>query len=87
MKQTEVCARILSPGDLIFSPRTEQLMLVLSVCKKWLTRQESPDFNEERIKLSWIPLGTNSRLMDTDVDPDNIYFRLQTCHRTHTEKS
>jgi hypothetical protein len=63
-------AYLIKPGDLVVSPRTKQMMLILST----LIRKE-----DGRIQITWMNQGkTNffikSGIMCTDVDPDLIYY-------------
>lgn len=71
-KSGEITARDLKPGDLVYSPRTDQLMLVLSAIE--VIKLEN-DKAEERIQLSWLPLTKNVTRMETNVNPGIIYLR------------
>jgi hypothetical protein len=66
-KTKKIFANALMPGDLVFSSRTEQIMLILS---------SGLDHVKHRIKITWIPLGKTSRLSSTDVDPNLIYHQI-----------
>ncbi len=70
-KHLEIAARDLKPGDLVYSPRTDQLMLVLSTVE--VIKLEN-DKAEERIQLSWLPLTKNVTRMETNVNPGIIYL-------------
>jgi len=72
-KRERIRARDLKPGDLVFSPRTEQLMLMLSVTT--ITVDEE-DGRTQRIQVSWLPLKKSSIRMETNVNPDITYLRL-----------
>lgn len=72
-KHEKIRARELCPGDLIFSPRTEQLMFVLSVATIIVDEEET---GTQRIQVSWLPLKKSSIRMETNVNPDIIYLRL-----------
>ncbi len=71
-KSGEITARDLKSGDLVYSPRTDQLMLVLSAIE--VIKLEN-DKAEERIQLSWLPLTKNVTRMETNVNPGIIYLR------------
>lgn len=72
-KHEKIRARSLRPGDLIFSPRTDQLMLVLSVAE---IRVDEEGGEKQRIQMSWLPLKKSLTRMETNVNPDIIYLRL-----------
>jgi hypothetical protein len=72
--QKKIRATDIEPGDLIYSPRTTQLMCVISALHK-----------NNRVYITWSPLGISRResdghfcgstLMYTDVDPHLPYIR------------
>jgi hypothetical protein len=68
----EVCASDLKPGDLVYSPRTEQLMLILTATE--MLKHENGKL-ERRINLSWLPLTQHMTRMETNVNPGIIYLR------------
>lgn len=76
-RHKKVRARSLCPGDLIFSPRTEQLMFVLSVTTIIVDEGIGDDpMGTQRIQISWLPLKKSSIRMETNVNPDIIYLRV-----------
>jgi hypothetical protein len=67
-------------GDLVFSPRTKQLMLILEINK-----DKFPN-----LKVSWLPLGNNLlcnnfKQMRTEISSSNKYIKIQSCQK-NTEK-
>lgn len=64
-KKKEIQARHLKCGDLIFSPRTHQLMFVISSISK-----------EDVVKISWLSLDVISKKMKADVNPLQIYYLI-----------
>jgi len=62
----KIYAKDLKPGDLIFSHRTEQAMLVIS----------SDVINSAKIKLSWLPLTGRGKMLSVDISPYNSYIMI-----------
>jgi hypothetical protein len=63
----KIKAKAIQPGDVVYSPRTEQMMLILS---------SGPMEHKNRIKIIWLPMVNNSRLSSCDVDPDLVYHQI-----------
>ena len=71
-KNNKILARFMEPGDLVFSPRTQQMMLVLSTAPM---DTNDTDGARERLKIAWLPLVFNSRINCVDIDPDLIFLK------------
>jgi hypothetical protein len=63
----KIRAKEMRSGDMVYSPRTHQMMLILS---------SKPENDKNRIKITWLPMVNNSRLSSTDVDPDLVYHHI-----------
>lgn len=63
----KILAREMNPGDIVYSPRTEQMMLILS---------NDSEENKKRIRITWMPLIKGAKLSSCDVDPDLIYHQI-----------
>lgn len=62
-------AEQLVPGDLVFSPRTKRIMLILSI--KNLVREES-------VRISWLDVNESAapRRLESIVNSGNIYYKI-----------
>lgn len=63
----KIRAKTIQPGDIVYSPRTDQMMLILS---------SGHLEHKNRIKITWLPMCNNSRLSSCDVDPDLVYHQI-----------
>jgi len=69
----KILARYMESGDLVFSPRTDQVMLIISTFPLKSVKGES----KKRLMVTWLPMILNSKINCVDVDPDLIFFKMK----------
>lgn len=65
MKSSRVKALELRPGDLVLSPRTNQMMLILSILPR-----------EDKAHVTWVPLKEEKPVMSVEILGQIEFFKL-----------
>jgi hypothetical protein len=68
-KSKTIYAKDLTPGSLVYSYRTNQLMTIISV-------SHDKDELNQRVKIKWIPMIESRHLFEVDVNFYSVFNAL-----------